>query len=596
MLQTQKPKESLYAVVGFTLFWLGILTISGSLFSGYHFMDDSIILNYRVIIKEKGLWNAIMQYLEIDMKVRLRPVWVVEFITGIYIKGDNFVVWSVARGICMALTNVFLFLFARRTGLGRSESIVFSLLVLLGQQASLSGMLGPAEVPGIFFLALSLYLMARTVETGSVWYTTAYIFSAVCMSLSKEAFVFFVPPMFLWQVWLYAQKYNTGFWKAVQKNAITCAILVAVVLAELAFLYQLPKNMGGYSGVDEHIDITKYVLTFISFLVFSIIGLIALAGFVVMSKYRQAWKWEKLAYPLALFFLVVFPQVITYTKSGFYERYFLPGVVGIVALLFHQLSILKSDQKTYTVGSNVLYLLGILSLLVSAAGLAIFFSEDMRVLLVSALRSFRGEALNSMNPEHVVLNKTREAVKTMGIGVALMGLCMTGSILFLVKSKIRTFRLYHVLWCMMLVGLLVNLVLSYGWIKKFTMAGNNANAFLSAIVSHTAAQDPLLLVGDPWVQMEPSTLAVPMYLKHKTNIRNVYALPLFMDPANATPQNKQLLTAQFHAFEGENIPFKCIAIFPEIEPLFLQSYGSIIKENKYTRADLGGGYVVYYRP
>jgi hypothetical protein len=573
----------------FALFWLCIVSISGSLFSGYHLMDDSIIIRYNKMINENGLWYAIRDYLSMDFHSRFRPVWVIEFITGIYLKGDNFFVWSFLRALFIAATSTILFFFAKQTGFTKYNAILFSLMVMLGQQSSILWMLGPAEVPGIFFLSLSLLAIDRSLN-GNPLNIALFIMPAILMSLSKESFIFFIPALYIWRLWRYSTQYNRTFWEAVRENILIGILLAAITIGELYIVVKISTNFG-YAGVDAKLSLLNYLKPFVFLLAFSVTGLVSVVGFVIIL-FRKKFNLKEWFYPALLFVCIVLPQIVVYAKSGIQERYFLPGVIGFVVLVMYQVKAFENDIVTYSFNKKIKGLLIIASSIILAFGLVLFLSENSRVTIIKTLFSFQGNTVQGMNPLSMVIARSSENIKVVGLGITIIGVMML--VVFAAITaflKIKTFRIYHVLMFLVLMSIAINIASTFAWANKFAREGRVVNSFLNGIINAANPNDTILIVANPVVNAEALLLGVPDYLNIKANRHRLKALPVLPNGADSTMINQQLFMSTYGNFAPQE--FKCIALFPETESLFLENAGQWFDAKNYTRNELERRYTIY---
>ncbi|MES2691517.1 MAG: hypothetical protein V4658_14000, partial [Bacteroidota bacterium] len=376
-------KNNLYAFVFFTCFWFLLVIVSGSLFSGYKFMDDAghLVLTSK-INQGQGAFELIKNYTTGDLQNRFRPLWAIEYAARTVLLKDNFLLHAIYRAFETVLICFFLFLFARKLGLGQRISTLFALLSTVGQQSIITWALAPSEGIGMFFLSLSLLFMAKAVldDEKKLLNESLFLLFTALMSLCKESFIFFIPAIYTWRLWLSSRKYNISFIRAIRKNIFHAVVLAAIAIAELFTLISISTNFG-YAGTDSSLGVSNYIKTFIFLLIFSITGLVSLIGFgLIFFKIRSGAK--KWFYPLLLFSAIVFPQVIIYTKSGMLERYFLPAVLGYSMLLIHQVLILEKHPVNYLVNKTVAMLLSLVSSMVLACGLLLGLSSSIRTFIV----------------------------------------------------------------------------------------------------------------------------------------------------------------------------------------------------------------------
>lgn len=582
-------KTNLFVFLSFAFLWLLLTLTSGSLFSGYHFMDDSLIIRYDQMIREQGVLHALRHYLTDDFSTRFRPVWVAEFILGIYVKGSNFVLWSIVRSLFIALTNTILFAFALKSGLTLRKSLLFSLLIMLGQQTAILWMLGPAEVSGIFFMSLALYAIPRKCEDkplSTLW----FISSIVLMSLSKESFIFMIPAIYIWLIWAYSITYNLGFFQAISRNLLIAIILAVIMLGEIYVLYSISTRFN-YAGADKSLGVSSYIKALLFLMVFSISGLVALAGFILLILKKQ-FRPKKWFYPALLLAAIVLPQILIYAKSGIAERYFLPAVTGFVILIIHQLVIIDKDPVHYFINKKVAMIVSLLSTMVLALGLMLAFSEGIRAFIIKTMYGFRGDVVQQMNPLEIVIARSSNNIRVMGWGIMLIGLALVAGCIVLIVLKVKTFRLYHAFMIVVLLSVGINLVSVFGLARKFAKEGEAVNGFIAGIVEHTGPNDAILVVADTWVHMEASCAGLPAYLNIKNGRNNLYGIPVSLDAQNPASQADNVFYRVYKKYTP-SIPYPCIAFFPGTEELLLADTSAHPDLSLYKKEALGNGYVVY---
>jgi hypothetical protein len=589
-------KSKTSALLLFSCFWLLIVLLSGSLFSGYKFMDDS----GHIFIKEQvasgnGYVKVLSDYITADLAQRFRVLWSAEYVVRTFLMGDNFVLLSLHRAIESAFICFFLFLFARKIRFSYWFSVLFALLVTVGQQSVIAWSLAASEGIGTFFLALSLLFMAKSVidKENRQLNNALFILFTVLMSLSKESYIFFVPAVYIWKLWLYSSENKTGFWQTVKENFFTGTILAICALCELYVLISISTNFG-YAGTDSGLKLSGYLKTFAFLLVFSLTGLVSLAGMamIILKKQWQAKEW---LYPALLFAAIVLPQAVIYTKSGIMERYFLPGVIGFVMLVSFQFRILARDINHYRISRVMMLAVSLVSAVLCVGGLVLFFSEPLRISLIDMMRGFRGEVVNSMNPADAVIKRSSDNIKMIGAGVGLIGLIMLLAVTVVMYwIKAVTYQLKNVFVAMLVLALLLNAAATYAWAAKFARSGKQTNTFLSTVITRTQRNDAILVVADPWVFYEASSVGITTFLKYSGHRTNLWGFPVFIDPAYNTPANRKIMIPDYYPELTDPVAkqFHCIAVFPGTEQLFLEQ-ASWFKAADYKREELPGGYIVY---
>lgn len=585
-------KNNLSAFIFFTCFWFLVVILSGSLFSGYKFMDDSGHLVLAARLKEGLSWfDVVYHYVNNDLHERFRPVWAADYALRSVVLKDDFLLLSVQRVLQTVFTCFFLYLFARKTGTGHRIGILFAMLVTVGQQSVIAWALAPSEGIGMLFLSLALLFMAKAVldETGRVLYETLFMLFTLLMSLSKESFIFFIPALFIWRTWLYAQKHSLGLWPSLVRNLPAGILLAVITLWELYMLISLSTSFN-YAGADAGAGIGAYLRTFVFFTVFSISGLAALAGFTMLLA-RRRLKLSEWSFPLLLLAAIVVPQVVIYTKSGIFDRYFLPGAVAFAFLIIHQLHTFEKDVSTYRLNKTVALLLSFTASFTLATGLALALSSGIRMLLIRAMYAFKGNVVQSMNPLSMVYERSNGNIRTIGIGIAIIGLLIVVACIAMIVFKVRTFRLYHAFMSLVLLTLLVNAAATFSWARKFAREGETVNRFLQAIITHTRKEDAILVVSDPWVHYEGTGSGVPCYLKLKGDRDKLFAYPVFINPGDSSAEKSETIRHAYPPFVPQE--FSCLALFPEAETGFLATPHEWFNPDNYSRIALDNGYVVY---
>src|SRR5215468_6685468 len=154
--------ETIVALLVFAAFWSVFLLSAGTVTSGYHLMDDHIILTTSRYLSQNNVFQMMANCIQGDLHFRFRPVYCLR-VFSIQIFGTNFVSLSLLSLTMAVLTSWFLYMFARQIRFGRVSAFLFVLLTLIGTQTVIWWRLGTAEPIGMFWLSVGLYFMARTI-------------------------------------------------------------------------------------------------------------------------------------------------------------------------------------------------------------------------------------------------------------------------------------------------------------------------------------------------------------------------------------------------------------------------------------------------
>lgn len=350
-----RERSNLFVVIILFCLWFLLFISSGTLFSGFHFMDDHdfVAIHHHLTTKSMSFLEVIVQWLQTDHETgRFRPFYFINRIFQTQFLGINVPLWAAYTALQAVLTTFFFFIFARLLKFSKLQAFLFALLTTVGSQSAVWWMLGPAETIGTFLLSICLIFVALS-ATSSRWqygYQILVVIYALLMSLCKESFILMLPAIALLVVWLH-QKELSSWKQAIQKSFLVWTALLLICLGELLFVkYFLGTTPDiGYAGV------SGFNLTAIWDAIQSLnsngSGWIILAGLgiLIFQAYEGkfftpghsiSWKVvKKLFFPLVIPFillgLIAIPQSILYAKSGIDQRYLFPGVVAYSFLIIH---------------------------------------------------------------------------------------------------------------------------------------------------------------------------------------------------------------------------------------------------------------------
>jgi hypothetical protein len=332
----------------FLLMWFGILTLTGTLFSGYHFIDDHGIFKesqdvaHTTILREVNIFKRNLTV----STMRFRPFYWFHRRMMLVVLGADFTALSIYIGFLAVLTSFFLFLFMRKTGFSTIESVLFVCLTQLGEQAAVWWMLGTGETLGMLLLSLALLFLALSVfaERKKILYNVLFVIFTILASWTKESFILMIPAVMFLKIWLTYQKEEKPSCSSCLRgeNIVISVILLLIGIVELLHIL---KNVGTtgvvYAGY-EGFSLSGFLKTAAQ-MTLSTHGWIILIQFAIIGILFY-WKRKKgesasliplhtLLWPVILAGLIMAPQVTLYMKSGIQERYLLPGVMGYTFLM-----------------------------------------------------------------------------------------------------------------------------------------------------------------------------------------------------------------------------------------------------------------------
>jgi hypothetical protein len=531
----------------FLLFWFAILTLCGTLFSGYHFMDDHGILRESKDVANFNLQKEVKIFTKnlLDPKMRFRPFYWVHRRLMLAVMGTDFTTMSIYIGFLAVFTSFFLFLFMKKTGFSVIESFLFVGLTLLGEQAAIWWRLGNNETLGMLMLSIALLFMALSVNTfqkrKKILYEILFGLFVILASWSKESFILIIPALIFWKIWLTRQKKQEpgqqdptnskqiakGTWlEAVKENLIPGILLLLVCLIELVHVI---KNVGTtkivYAGY-EGFQLANFIKTGLQ-------GFMAVHGWVILlflilclrrpgglfsrkppreasGRPRKSFSLNQVFWAFVLTGLIAVPQIVLYMKSGMMDRYLLPGVMGLTFLMVVLLRYIRETDSKKIVTIIAALLLAVISL------------QQLRVTRYTAI--------------------------------------------------------------------------------GFANDGKQINAWLQSIEKNTNEQDKILVVTHMRRHYE-GAISLKIYLDEKSNRKNTLYSPVDLQAKSAAARFwKELNRYFFSHFEGFTLEnsedrdrFQAILIFPGLEEKFLKASTPWFNQAQFKRYTNAGGYVSYYK-
>lgn len=328
------------------VFWFSFMIISGAISSGYHFTDDHEIikLENQIITSGKTIFD-ILNKSELLEGGRFRPFYKAHRIFQVSLFGSNFFAWSVYNCLLAAFTSLVLFSYGIQTGYSKIESLLFPCLILLGSQTSIWWRLGPAEMIGTVMASCAILSICYSASSKSkrIFRDLIFIFSVILMSLSKESFILLIPGLLFWKTWPAMETGQDGsLIKSIINNLVCIIPLLLIFLAELWLtLSTIGTTAVGYAGIDR--SLISFIKVCFSFFMFTsalpaVIVLFALLVLAINSYSNTSELiifFKKSLIVLFIFIVIVFPQTLIYTKTGMFERYFLPSAFASAILCIH---------------------------------------------------------------------------------------------------------------------------------------------------------------------------------------------------------------------------------------------------------------------
>ena len=343
----------------------GTLLLTGTILSGYHLIDDHEII--------RRVWN----YDNINSTFyekffagfpwagnRFRPLYTMVRRIRCFFLRDNFVLWSVIVGLEISFSIFFSYLVARLFKCHSLMSILFGLLIVVGEQSAVWWRLGPQEPTGLLLLMITIWMIQKYELSGKkVWVIGASCFSVLC-SWSKESFTLFLPavPMLAVAYDIFYTESGKSIWKSLRKNLVLVVVDAIVLIWNL---YQIVYKVGilsiDYAGIDKSMGKKKYLLSilkilntnlslyFYGLLLVSIVAILYLVSNKTIGEvFKQVWLL------LIICLGMIGAQLVLHAKSGMWERYLIPSTVAIAMIAVVVMNRVIADNRKMLIGYSAL--------------------------------------------------------------------------------------------------------------------------------------------------------------------------------------------------------------------------------------------------
>ncbi|MBF0216084.1 MAG: hypothetical protein HQL30_03705 [Candidatus Omnitrophica bacterium] len=373
-------RTNLLVLLFIVSFYSGLLIISGTLGSGFHFKDDSQILSGARGNNGTGfLAGAKKSVLDEIFKehIRFRPFRNLHRFLEIRSFGDNFKLFYVYHTFLAVVCAYFLFLFMRAMGYDAAESLFFSFLTLIGQQVPIWWRLGVAESIGMVFFSGALFFMAKGVRSGGKAYGVISLSMLFISSLCKESFIVIVPAFFFWKVWLCSKRDNVPFIRAAAGNITAAAVLFSILAFDIYIIRHYvdihKESMAGFGEgtflammIRNPLFAAREFKLFLLDLIELIPVLVIFFGVFIVgeSYFGDKRKIDALSVKkifgtdtfkaLTLFLLILIPEMALYNKTGLVHRFLLPAFLGTAFMVVYLIRRIRKDKRV-TVFSKLVF-------------------------------------------------------------------------------------------------------------------------------------------------------------------------------------------------------------------------------------------------
>jgi hypothetical protein len=335
----------------FVLLWFGFSYSTKAIFSGFHVTDDHMILTLQREIAQKGFWAAAHSYIASELVQRFKPLIPLIYLLKIKFWGFHYIIWSVYNLMLAVITSFVCFLTAKKLKFNIFESVVFCLITFLSYQSLVWCHLAYDEAPGMFLLVLTLYFMVSAVQNNEKrkLYDVLFVLFYTLNLFVKETFIVTIPAILFLRNYLDKEEHNINWIETLKKNKFINVYFFSVLGILLLLIKLFIGTQNGYAGV-EGTSLNLYIDTFQQFIYFTpfLIPLSVVVFFFILLGKDRLLKFKSLAKTLAMPFvfalLVCIPQIVVYSKSGFFPRYMLPIMLGVS---FFVINLLKFSRINF---------------------------------------------------------------------------------------------------------------------------------------------------------------------------------------------------------------------------------------------------------
>ncbi len=352
-------KHHLFVFLGISTFWWLLFLLTGVLFAGLHLEIDiyGIMLHYynnsKPIYEDMiEVWTQMRSYI-------FAPVGLFYELACAKFLGANIFPARLIYLLFGIFSSFLFFLTARELGFSLKLSLLFPALAFLGEQFWVWYNIHCHEPVGLFFMSLSLYLIAMAAKKGVLFDVLAILVSLL-MSLSKESFILVLPALVVFKFYCAYTLENQDIKKGISKSLFFAVAIFLIFVAEITYILLVMKGGGrGYAGVSASTGIGAYVQNFFSLFlandvyVYLCCALLLVAFLTGGQVFGNLLTFLDKNLILVIFVLaILLPQAVLYTQTGWQSRYYLPSFVGIA---FFCVVVLNHLERYAPHGTYALY-------------------------------------------------------------------------------------------------------------------------------------------------------------------------------------------------------------------------------------------------
>lgn len=376
-IRQHKVVELCLVVILFSIFVLGVTIGLGTMFCGWHFVDDHEILEFINPVRDgqRTVWEEFMTILQIDRHFRFRPMYYPTRYLSILLFGTNTVAYEILMAIKTILAFVLLYYVGRSCGGSAWVSMLFSLLSLTGYQAAVWWKLGPQEVSGSIWFAIGMLFLNAYLKSNKRWMALLSWIAFLVMSNWKESFIVLIPFVILYIIYAGKAERKASYvqfiiariqehWLYIAASAILFATMVFIIV------FVIGANNSSGAGISTSIGIrtiiSSYEWAFTHDLKYYYAVTLVLTAILLTywDELKRMWR------EILLFAAFILPNLLLYGKEAMAERYLIPSSIGwglfYVVVVMRRRILSGKRQFVYVVALLALLILGLRTTIIEA--------------------------------------------------------------------------------------------------------------------------------------------------------------------------------------------------------------------------------------
>ncbi|MCX6155924.1 MAG: hypothetical protein NT007_17390 [Candidatus Kapabacteria bacterium] len=588
-LLTNVLKYKFELIIGFIV--LLVFMMSGSVFSGYHLMDNHWVLGIDKGIKNDGIFSTLYNYLKDDISGgRFRTYYILRIVVETYILGPNFVLISFLILFEAIFYTILFYRVALLLKFEHLSAFFFALFIIIGEQSISVIMLGSQESRGLCLLALLMYFSVKssTITVKKNIFKTLFFILTILCSQAKESFVLIIPAAVFFHIWIYSENQKISFLSSIRKNLILLIGIFILIITELILFKLLIKNEFGYIGFGWNgFSINRFLLNYT--ILFSKTSTWLVILLYLTYKIDQNSKKiliHNLRIAVIFVALLTIPEVYLYMRTYIWERYLIPSTVGIAFINFYIFdSIIKNHKVKFTRPDYIKFVI------------ALLFSGFIF-----------GFSLNLLNSKIIIDHLLKFSISLTGVDLLARRWDLFENYIFrfitILPSIIITFLLIInllrkrfvsivLLISLILITFLLNLFLVWHEGKRFADEGFAINGLMKNISEITNPTDGIVLIGNKDLLELPQSMKIALNYTFKRS--NVVYLTLY-------PYDNEILRRDINEImknpetKAKINNAKVIVTFPLMDEIFSDTNNKLLKPKCTLIFNSPLGYKTYIQP